>query len=124
VDILIKFILPGILLLLTLAFGFWLKKYGRPYNGILFNIHKLVALGALAIAIYQFSNILSQTDSPGLITVLLVVAAIGVIALFATGALMSADKFNFIAMRAIHNIALAMMVIALAVAIYLLAQTP
>jgi hypothetical protein len=84
-----KFVLPIIAFVLTLAFGFWLSHLGKPYNGLLFNVHKLLALGVVVAAIVQLTKVLKNADSLALIIVLLVVAALCVIALFASGALMS-----------------------------------
>ena len=123
-EILAKFLIPGILFLLTLAFGFWLSKTGRPYNGLLFNAHKLIALAGVVVAAIQVAKNLAPANSSALLTVLLVVAAISIIALFASGALLSANKLNYFSLRAIHNISLGLMILALAVAAYLLAQTP
>ena len=55
-EIASKFIAPGIVFLLTLVFGFWLNNSGKPYNGILFNIHKLIALGAVVATAMQIYN--------------------------------------------------------------------
>jgi len=121
-DILMKFLVPGLLFLLILAFGFWLMKTGRPYNGLLFNAHKLIALGAVVVAVIQFAKTFTLANSPALTIVFLIIAAIGIIALFVSGALLSADKLNFFVTRAIHNIALGIMVIALAVVFYILSR--
>ena len=51
-----KFTTPGILLVFTFAFGFWLSWLGKPYNGWLFNIPKLTALGAVVWAGSQTYN--------------------------------------------------------------------
>ena len=40
-ETLSKFTAPGVVFILTLIFGFWLSSTGKPYNGVLFNIHKL-----------------------------------------------------------------------------------
>ena len=42
-----KFLTPGIGFPVTLAFGFCMSRNGKPYNGILFNVHKRIALGLL-----------------------------------------------------------------------------
>ncbi|MBL0344268.1 hypothetical protein [Candidatus Villigracilis affinis] len=34
-DVLSNFLTLGIVFLLTLAFGFWLSRIGKPYNGFL-----------------------------------------------------------------------------------------
>lgn len=49
----------GLFFLLIFLFGFWLNRTGKPYSAILFNIHKLLGLGALvflAITIYQINQ--------------------------------------------------------------------
>ena len=56
-DILSEFLNPGIGFLLTLVFGFWVGKAGKLYNGILFNIHKLIALGTVIVSALQIYRI-------------------------------------------------------------------
>ncbi|MBN1428805.1 MAG: hypothetical protein JXB07_10500, partial [Anaerolineae bacterium] len=123
-DTLTKFTLPGIALLLTLVFGIWLSSSGKPYNGILFNIHKLIALGAVIAAVIQLSKVLKGADSLTLIIALLVVAGLCAIALFASGALMSMEKMDYRLTLTIHQIAPVVMVIALALVAYLLMRKP
>ena len=115
-----KFIVTGILFLLTLAFGFWLSRSGKPYNGILFNIHKLIALAMVVVAVLQLIKVLKTPSSPMLLIVMLVLAGLCVIALFASGALMSAGKLNYTIMLAVHRIAPPALVVTLTLVIYLL----
>jgi hypothetical protein len=116
-----QFILPSVLFLLTLGFGFWVSHLGKPYNGVLFNVHKLIALGAVATMIIQLSKTLKNVDSTALVIVLLVIAAICIVMLFASGALMSVGKLDYTLMLAVHRIAPAVLVIAAGFAVYLLA---
>jgi hypothetical protein len=116
-----RFAIPAAIFVLTLVFGFWLSHSGRPYNGPLFNIHKLAALAAVIVTAVQLSRMLGNADSPSLLIILLVLAALCVVALFASGALMSAGKLDYALMRAIHRVAPVVMVIALALVAYLLA---
>ncbi len=120
-DMLARFVLPGIALLLTLVFGFWLQNSGKPYNGILFNIHKLIALAAVVLTAAQLYNILNEIEPQALIIMMIIVAGLGVVGLFATGALMSIRKGANDLARIIHNIALVLVVITMAATIYLLA---
>jgi len=113
-----QFIIPGSLFLLTLVFGFWLSHAGKPYNGILFNIHKLIALGCVVLAGIQFSKTFRAPDWQ--LVVLLIVLALCVIALFASGGLMSAGKLNYVVMVTIHRVALGLAVLSLAAALFLL----
>ena len=119
-DTLSKFITPGLALILTLIFGFWLSKLGKPYNGILFNIHKLIALGTVIVTAMQVYKILKNLDAQASFIVLLIVAGLCVVALFASGAFMSIGNLNYQAMRTIHRIALALGFIVMAVTVYLL----
>jgi hypothetical protein len=121
-DTLSKFILPGILFPLTLVFGFWLSHSGKPYNGLLFNLHKLIALGAVVVTIIQLSKTLNNADSLALISALLMAAAICVVVLFASGALMSTGKLDYTLTLTIHRIAPVILVIAMALAVSLLGR--
>lgn len=118
-DDLSKFILPGVLFLLTLGFGFGLTNAGKPYNGLLFNLHKLIALGAVVIAVIQFSKTIQTADSQAPLIILLIVATLCVVALFASGALMSIGKLDYALTLTIHRLAPVVLTIALALMIYL-----
>ena len=122
-DTLSKFILSAILLILTLAFGFWLSSAGKPYNGILFNLHKLIALGGVIYTVWQFSLWLKATNAPLELIVLLVVATLCVIALFASGGLLSAGKLDYALMLTIHRGGLAVLVVVVGAVVFLLGKT-
>ena len=111
---------PFITLILTLFFGFWLSSIGKPYNGILFNLHKLIALGTVILIGIQVAKLPRTADALTLIIALLVVAAICVVALFVSGALMSAGKLDYALMLTIHRIAPVVLTITLALVAYLL----
>lgn len=119
-DIASKFITPGIVFLFTLVFGFWLSHSGKPYNGILFNIHKLIALGAVIITTMWVYNAFKDTEPNVLIIILIVIAGVCIVALFASGAFMSVGNLNYQTMKTIHNVAPILMVVAMALTIYLL----
>ncbi len=118
-DAFSKIHLPVILFLLTIAFGFWLSRLGKPYNDILFNIHKLIALGVVIFAIVQISKTMDIAPSPLLIAVL-ITAGLCVAALFASGALMSAGKLDYTLTLAIHRVAPILMTVAAGALFYLL----
>ena len=115
-----KIFTPGIVFILTLLFGFWLSKLGRPYHGMLFNIHKLLALGVVVLTGIQLIKMLKGANSLALLVTLLIVAAACVIALFASGALMSLGKLDYALVLAVHRIAPVVLVIVMALAAYLL----
>jgi hypothetical protein len=116
-----QFVVPGGLFVLTLVFGVWLSHLGKPYNGILFNFHKLIALAGVVLAGIQFS----QTYSPdGLLMALLVVSVLCVIALFASGAMMSAGQLDYNIMLTIHRVTPWVLAICCALALYFLVRKP
>ncbi len=115
-----RFAIPGIVFILTLAFGFWLSRLGRPYKGLLFNVHKLIALTAVIVTVVQLVKILEGADLSALSVALLVLAALCVMALFVSGALMSAGKLDHALLHVIHRVALAALVIVLPSAVFLL----
>jgi hypothetical protein len=120
-DFITRFTIPGIAFILTVVLGIWLGSAGKPYNGILFNVHKLLALAAVVAAGVQVAGLLRTASTPlPLPIILLAVAALSAVALFASGALMSEGKIDYALMRAIHIAAPAVLAIATAVAVYLL----
>jgi len=106
-------LIPGIAFLLTIVFGFWLSKVGKPYNVALFNVHKLIALGAVIAAGIKVVGLLKSVDLQTALILLLVVVVLCVIALFASGALMSMNKLDYGLMLTIHRVAAIALVLAL-----------
>jgi len=83
------FYLPGLLFLSTVALGFLVESAGRPYHQLLFNFHKLAALAGVALIILRLVG-MDYFDAPSLIGLLpFLLAAVGTVSLFITGALMS-----------------------------------
>ncbi len=118
-EITSKYIYPILGFVLTVVFGFLLSRRGKPYSGLLFNVHKLIALGTVVLigmGIYRLSKVL---DLPTLILSLLIVAAASISALFVTGALMSANKGEYRSMKLVHILAPFALVISLGYGAYL-----
>lgn len=45
-----KIIISVVLYLIVILSGIWLIKTGHPYNSIVFNVHKLIALAAIVLS--------------------------------------------------------------------------
>ena len=118
-DILSNFLTIGIIFLLTLVFGFWLRRIGKPYNGILFNIHKLLALAAVIVAVFEIRKMIQSEGTIPFYNVLIALTGVSIIALFATGALMSIGKLNYAVSLTIHKAAPILATMTLIAAIYL-----
>jgi hypothetical protein len=108
-----NFLWPALVFGLTVVFGFWLRKTGQPYNGVLFNVHKLLALGNVIFTGMMVFRLIENMQVLVVMVVLLVLAASSVIALFGTGALMSIGKLDYSLMRMIHRISIAVLVLAM-----------
>ena len=67
----VKVLTPGVLFILTLAFGVWLSRSGKPYNTLIFNIHKLIALAAVVVTAIQTFNALKIGETQPILIVLL-----------------------------------------------------
>lgn len=117
-----KFITPGIVFILTVAFGFSLSNAGKPYNGILFNIHKLITLAGVILTVVQFAKLPQRLAPISLVALLLFLAVLCVIALFVSGALMSAGKLDYALMLTIHRVAPFVLVLALGLVVYWLGR--
>jgi hypothetical protein len=118
-----SFVTPGVAFLLTLAFGVWLSRAGKPLNTAIFIVHKLIALGAVVAMAMRTYDVLKGEEIPTILLVLIILIGVCVVALFATGALMSANKPAYPTLLAIHKVAPLLSLIAGAAAIYLLRST-
>jgi hypothetical protein len=107
-----------------LVSGLWLSRSGKPLNAAIFTVHKLIALGAVIVAAIQIFNALEVVATQPLLIVVLVGIGLCAVALFATGALMSAtNKPVYLTLLTIHRIALVLATLAGLAAIYLLGST-
>jgi hypothetical protein len=120
-DALSRFVTPGLLFLLTLAAGLWLSRTGKPFNTAIFTIHKLLALGAVIFVAMQTNDELKLTYPHTIFSALLVLAAVGVVALFASGAMMSLNKAGQAMLLNIHKAAIVLAVIVGPLALLVLA---
>lgn len=91
-----KFLLFGLLFIVIFITGFWLSRSGKPYGVILFNLHKLIGLGAgiyLGVTIYNANKVtpLAPAQIAALVITgiffLLTIVAGGLVSVAATGGL-------------------------------------
>jgi len=120
-DTLDKLLVPIIGFVATVAFGFWLGKMGRPYIGLLFNVHKLIALGVVIVTSMRVYEAFKSAPVQALVIGLVVVAGLAVVALFLSGAFLSIGSVDHRAAKTVHNIALVVAVLAMGLVIHQLA---
>ena len=118
-DIQSKILFPLFGFVLTIAFGLWLSRKGKPYHGLLFNVHKLIALGTVILAAMRGYQMLTNAEPQAVGIFLLLLAALCVIALFVSGALMSAGKGEYKMMKLVHHLAPVFGILGMAGAVYL-----
>ena len=88
----IKVILALVLLALTIGTGYWLSLAGKPLNQIILTLHKLIAAGAVILAVLAVIQLHRTADIHTLALILLVFMGLMVVTLFATGAILSPGK--------------------------------
>jgi hypothetical protein len=118
-----KLIVSGILFLSTVLSGFAVSHAGRPINGILFTVHKLIAVAA-AIVVTMAIRQLHQTKAAG---ISLEIGAIAIsvalfLALVVTGALLSRDVQLPAAVLKIHQVAPPLLFVFSSITIFLFAN--
>jgi hypothetical protein len=104
-EFIANFVPTGILFLIIIGFGIWNSRVGKPYNGLLFNIHKLIALGAVILTGLRIWRMNPFGEFPSLVIILLAVDVVCVITTFATGAIMSIKDQESRIVLAIHQLA-------------------
>ena len=104
----------GLFFLFIFVSGIWLRRSGRPLNGLILTIHKLISLAAgvfLIITLYRVNQ------AAGLGTVDLVLAAVAglcFVAMAASGGLLSTGKPQPAAIRWTHGVMSALTALATA----------
>lgn len=114
----LRFIITIVIFILTLVFGFWLSNSGKPYNGVLFNIHKLLALAVVILMTISIYNLFEITNIQILHVILIFMAILGVAAMFFSGAMLSTEKLRYEVILAIHKIATVLLVLVVAAMVY------
>jgi len=117
-DTAAKFITPGIIFLLTLAFGVWLSKIGKPLNTVIFTAHKLIALAAVIFTGIAIYSLIKNVQIHLFVVALITGVGLCVLALFATGTLLSLDTSIQKITLIIHRVAPLLAVICVAMTIY------
>ncbi len=116
-----KMIFCGLLFLFTAISGIWLSHTGKPLNGVIFTIHKLIALSTVIVIGINVTQLYSSLDIRSLLR-LLVIAVTGLLflALIVSGALLSLAKPAPEAILRIHQVVTLLALSASAVTVSLL----
>ena len=118
-----KLTASAILLLLTILSGIWLSNLGRPLNGWIFNIHKLIGLAGVIFMGMAIHNLCKTVENSGIIISLIIISGLFFLALFITGAFLSFEKPPPGIVKVIHTVFPVPAIISAIVLIYLLIKT-
>jgi hypothetical protein len=110
----------GLLYLLPIGTGIWLSNSGRPLSTLFTTVDKLVALATVVLTSTLFWRLLKHIQVGALPAGLMIASAIFVIALFATGALLSTGKPANNLLLMIHRIAPVLLALSTGAEAYLL----
>lgn len=113
-------VLPGFLFLIVVAFGYWVSKLGKPYHNLLFNTHKLIALGAVLLTGSRIFELDPFAAFPLSAILLVALSVLGVVGMFATGAIMSIQDEVPSGVRMVHRLIPGVIILSLLGAVYLI----
>ena len=119
-NILKIMLLPSALFLVLVGFGLWPGKTGKPYNNLLFNMHKLIALAAAILTGIRIFDLDPFSTFPNLAILLIGLAFVGVLGMFATGTLMSIKDEATETALVLHRIITGVIFLSFMFAIYLI----
>lgn len=118
----------GVFFLFILLSGFWVSRAGKPYNSLIFNIHKLIGLGA---GIYLIRTVYLTSQAAPLdagqwasivITVflfLVTVAAGGLLSILDAGNLQTMSQSTRKAITLVHKFSPYVIIVSTGVTLYL-----
>lgn len=116
-----KVILSSLLFIAILALGIVLSKTGKPYNSFLVAGHKLLSLTLVVYVAVYFIGAAKGVELSVVFYIFSFVLLISVVALFASGAMLSMDK-HAILMQWTHRFATVGFIVSLAIVFYRVAS--
>ncbi len=118
-----NFALPLVLFVATLAFGFTVSALGKPYRSVFVTTHKLIALAGVLFSVIVILRLIKISIVQPLVILMLALAALGVILLFLSGALLTALKSPSKLWTILHHASPYLLAGAAMAAIFLLNQS-
>jgi hypothetical protein len=103
-PITIKFIIAGILFLITAASGIWLKLTGSPYSGFLVTAHKLVSLAAVVFTVMAVYHLQKSSEFNTIQWFLIGMTAIFLLVALISGGLLTVENISIKIPLLLHRI--------------------
>lgn len=108
------FLLTGFFTIILVT-GIFLHRSDDAYNSIIFTVHKLGALSLCLFSVKTILSIMKVTDVGSVGNVFIVIWALSVVALFATGIIMSINKDLSNLLPLVHTVTTFVLVISVTV---------
>lgn len=116
-NVQLKIIISGVLLILLIIAGILLHKAGKPYNTLIFAVHKICTIALVIIMVFVLVNYLKITGLPFSFYLVLSLATIALLSLLISGGMMSLDKGEA-GMLLIHRLSTAFFLLSYMLLIY------
>lgn len=116
-----RVVITGVLLLFTLVSGIWLSNSGKPINGAVFNVHKLIALAMVVFMGVTVHHLTRGTDLRATALTAIVATGLLLVSLFVSGALLRTGKLAYPTLLGTHQVMAMLVSVCAAVTTYLLA---
>jgi hypothetical protein len=88
-----KLLVNAVLVVLTLLAGIFIHKTGKPYNKLIFTIHKFATIGFVVFSSIILFNHVKISELGIYTSTFIILSVVSILALFVSGALLSLDKF-------------------------------
>ncbi|MBN2677192.1 MAG: hypothetical protein JXR32_03895 [Anaerolineaceae bacterium] len=113
-----KFLIVGGCFIFILITGFLLSRAGKPFNGLLLTIHKLISVGAFVYLIITIINIHKQAPLSLQEMIACLVCGVFFLTLIATGGILSAMKNAPEVVHTIHQIMPYLVILSTGITLY------
>jgi hypothetical protein len=117
---LLIFVGTGLFYLFIFVFGYWLGHSGKPYNAIIFTIHKLIPLAAIFFLVKVIHHRNQAVTLSTIELTAVVVTGLFFLGAIITGGLLSTDKPMPMIILRLHQIIPYLTVLSTAIMLYLL----
>ncbi len=114
-----RIILTGVLFAVILASGLILSRNGKPYSMVLFNVHKLAALGAAVYLAVTVIRIQRMAPLSGAALAVWIACAVFFVILAASGGVVSAAKNYPPVVHTLHQLTPYLTVVATGLGVYI-----
>jgi len=97
-------IISGVLLLFVIITGIWIKRQGKPYNIMLFTIHKLATLAVIVLVLLALRTIYNETGLTVSQWAITIGTGVIILATMISGGVISAKEQEIKSLQIAHKI--------------------